>query len=149
MRVPEEAQADAGKIAPQELEVLQEMPRARHVLLHVAHAAVREQEAVLEHAVRGKRAEVVDGLLRQRAPRALERVQGLVGAALEAEAAGADEVVVAGDAERTALAQHGHAGVGVGVVADEVAHAEELLDAQIVEVAQRRFRRFAVAVDVA
>src|SRR6185503_21194887 len=98
--MPVEAEPDAGEIAAQVLRVLQEMARPGHVLLDVAHAAMGEEEALLEHAVRRQVAQPRGGRGRQRAARALQRVHRLVRETLEPEHSRADEVVVPGDAKR-------------------------------------------------
>jgi hypothetical protein len=56
--------------------------------------------------------------------------------------------VVARDGERAALAQHRHAIVRVGVIADDVAQAQELRDPAAIERRERRAQGFAIAVDV-
>src|SRR5438270_207737 len=81
--VAEETDADAGKVVAQVLGVLEEMPRAGHVLLYIAHSPVREEEALLDHSMRRKLAQVRASLRGERTPRALEGMHRLVRAALE------------------------------------------------------------------
>ena len=83
------------------------------------------------------------------APRALERIARLVRTALEAEPTCADEVVIAGDHLRASRPQERDASVGVGVVADDVAHAEKPAHAAYIERRQHGLERFYVAVNVA
>src|SRR5262249_19080494 len=144
-----EADVDSREVASQELRVLPEMLGARHVLLDVAHATMGQEELPLYDDVRGKPAKVLRLHATQGVSRALERMHGLVRAALESQATGADEIVVAGDAGYVARAQDAHALVGVGVVADDVAQAEKPIDTDRVDGRQRRLERLPVAVDVA
>ena len=107
-----------------------------------------QRNRVVDQPAGGQRGEPGDAFAREQAARALERVARLVRAALEAEPAGADEVVIAGDHLRVARPQERDTSVGVGVVADDVAHAEKPAHAAYIERRQHGLERFYVAVDV-
>jgi hypothetical protein len=147
--VAEEADAGGGEVLAQQLGVAADVVRRGHVELHVAHAAVHQRDRVFDQPVRGQRSQPRDALGRKAPARALERIARLVRAALEAEPADADEVVVAGDHLRASRAQQRDASVRVGVVADDVAHAEKPAHAAFIERRQHGLERFYVAVDIA
>jgi len=147
--VAEEADARGREVLAQPGCVLLDHAAVGHVLLHVAHAAVDEHHPGLDLAVHRQLLEVGRGLRGDGAPRAPQRVGGVVGAAAEAQAPYRDQVVVAGDRQHAPLAHDGGALVGVGVVADDVAQAGEAFHAARLERGQRRVQRLAVAVDVA
>ncbi len=83
------------------------------------------------------------------AARAFEGMHCVGRAALDAEAAGADEVMVAGDGHHAALTQESGAVIGICVVADNVAYTEEALGEMFFQRGERRGERLEVAVDVA
>jgi hypothetical protein len=56
--------------------------------------------------------------------------------------------VIAGNRQRAPLAQHRHALVRVGVVADQIAQAQQALDDAALERGEHRRERLAIAVRV-
>jgi len=147
--VAEEADAGAREVLAQEFGIAADVHRRRHVELHVAHPAVDEGDAALDQQVCGQGVQPAAAFRGQLAPRPLERIARLVRAAIEAQAPGADQVVVAGDDLGAARAQSRDAGIRVGVVADDIADAEDAAHAARLERGKHRLERLEVAVDVA
>src|SRR5688572_2586040 len=146
--VAEEAQPRIGEIRPQEGRVLLDVLRRAQVLLHVAYAAVDQHHALVGNAIGRQRGEVGQALRGERPARALQRVHRLAGAAGKIQPPQADEIVVAGDRQRAALAHHGDALVRVGVIADDVAQAQQTCHLPALEGSQGGGEGLPVAMDV-
>ena len=107
------------------------------VELHARSLAAGRQRAEDAHRLGGDRR---GGPARRRS-----RVGGEHG---DVDRVGHNHVVVSGETGRRAGVDRGHAGVGVGAVADQIAEAPDLIDAGLIDPAEHRGQRGKIGVDV-